>query len=798
MQKAFLRGIIWNRIFRLRRKMCENMAIFAHFEKVLIGRVVHNVFYHNRVLFLLATILLATSCSVVKYVPEGETLLNRNRIKVKERNKVTPEELKPYLHQTQNQEVLSFMKVKLSIYSMSGRDSTKRINCWLRKVGEPPVIYDPYLVGRSRNELLRQLANKGYMRATVDTLTKTKRRRTTVYYNVKLNEPYIINKYDLQLGDDSATYFVNIARDSLKRIKEGDIFDLAMMDAERNRIATILRNRGYYNFSKDMLYFVADSSSRVRTIDLKLSLHPNYANNDSLSPYHRKRIRNVTIVMEDDPNEVEVRSSFTDTVWVDNYAVVYGAKRFINAKTLVSKVFVLPGEYFSENKVTQTYNALNFLSPIKYVDIDFKQISSEEIDCRIVVNPDRVHVVSAEIEGTNSAGNIGVGGNVGYQHKNIFRGAETFKFSVRGAYETMGHIGDAFYSSIEVGGNLGLDFPKFLFPLGSRFKKKLRATTELTLGYNYQKRPQYSRNIANANFRYVWNSYRKPKLKYSFDLFDFSYIYLPWITPEFKDKYLSPSSSLRYSYEDHFIMRIGFGLTYTTKRENRLQDFYTLRTRVRTAGNLLYGISNMINQKKVDGVYQIFKIGYAQFAKADFDFAYTKVFGDRHQLAFHTALGVAYPYGNADILPFEERYFSGGANSVRGWSVRTLGPGGFKNTSGSIDFMRQSGDIKLDLSCEYRVKLFWLLEGALFVDAGNIWTIKEYADQPDGVFRFNQFYKQIACSYGLGLRADFDFFILRFDFGFKLYDPSRDASEKWRTKITNDDFAFHFAIGYPF
>ena len=754
--------------------------------------------FNYRLFYLFVMVLFATSCSVVKYVPEGETLLNRNRIKINKHDKIKVDELKPYLHQTQNQEVLSFMKVKLGVYSLSSPDTTKRVNRWLRKIGEPPVVYDPYLVGRSRNELLRQLANKGYMRATVDTLTKTKRRRTTVFYNVQLNEPYIINKYELDLGNDSALYFVNNARDSLKRIQEGDIFDLAMMDAERVRIATILRNRGYYNFNKDMLYFVADSSSRVRTIDLKLALHPMYEKNDSLSPYNRKRIRQVTIVMEDDPNEIEKQSDFTDTVCIDGYSVVYGAKRFIDAKTLVSKVFVTPGSYFSEFMVTQTHSALNFLFPIKYVDIEFRQVNQEEIDCRIVVNPDRVHVVSAELEGTNSAGNIGVAGSVGYQHKNIFRGAETFKFSVRGAYETMGHIGDAFYSSVELGGNLGLDFPKFLFPLGNRFKKKLRATTEISLGYNYQKRPQYSRNIANANFRYVWNSYRKPKLKYSLDLFDFSYIYLPWITQEFKDKYLSPSSSLRYSYEDHFIMRIGLGLTYTTKRENRLQDFYTLRARVRTAGNLLYGISNMIKQEKVDGAYQIFKIRYAQFAKADFDFAYTKVFGERHQLAFHTALGVAYPYGNADILPFEERYYSGGANSVRGWSVRTLGPGEFKNTSGDIDFMRQSGDIKFDLSCEYRVKLFWLLEGALFVDAGNIWTIKDYADQPGGAFRFNQFYKQIACSYGLGLRADFDFFILRFDFGFKLYDPARTATEKWRTQITKDDFAFHFAIGYPF
>ncbi len=747
---------------------------------------------------LLSVLLLAASCSVVKYVPENETLLYRNRIRIDNQERIKPDELKPYLQQTPNTEVLSSMKMKLSVYSLSGPDTTKRINRWLRKVGEPPVIFDPYQVVRSRNELLRQLANRGYMQATVDADVKTKRRRTTVTYQVQLNEPYIINKYELDLGNDSAMYYVDLARDSLTRIKEGDVFDLAMMDAECERVATILRNRGYYGFNKDLLYFVADSSARLRTIDLKLALQPQYANNDSLSPYHRKRIRNVTILMEDDPNEVDVRSSFTDTVRVDNYAVVYGNKRFVKAKTLVEKVFVEPNDYFNERDVTRTYNALNILPPIKYVDVSFRDVGNDEIDCQIVVNPDREHMVSAELEGTNSAGNIGVAAGLSYSHKNIFRGAETFKIGVRGAYETMGHIGDTWYSSLEAGGNVSLDFPDFLFPLKKNYKKQMRATTEISLSYNYQKRPQYSRNISNATFRYNWNSYLKPRLRYSFDLLDFSYIYLPWMDSQFKDKYLSPSSSLRYSYEDHFIMRIGFGVNYSTRRANRLQDYYTIRAQVRTAGNLLYGISNMIGQKKVDGAYEIFKIRYAQFAKGDIDFAYTKIFSERHQLAFHAAVGVAYPYGNADILPFEERYFAGGANSVRGWSVRTLGPGEFRNTSGSIDFMRQSGDIKLDLSCEYRMKLFWLLEGALFVDAGNIWTIKEYDDQPGGVFRFNQFYKQIACSYGLGLRANFDFFILRFDFGFKLYDPARSVGERWRSEITKDDFAFHFAIGYPF
>ena len=275
------------------------------------------------------------------------------------------------------------------------------------------------------------------------------------------------------------------------------------------------------------------------------------------------------------------------------------------------------------------------------------------------------------------------------------------------------------------------------------------------------------------------------------------------MTDAFKDKYMKPTSSIRFSYEDHFIMRWGLGINMSNRRNMTYytNSYYTLRVNVRTAGNLLYGISHLINQKKNDdGMYEIFNIQYSQFAKADIDFAYNSYITDKVRLVFHSGLGLGVPYGNATILPFEERYYSGGANSMRGWSARRLGPGNFNNSSGSIDFMKQSGDIKLDLNLEARFRLVWKLETALFIDAGNIWTIRDYAEQPTGLFRWNEFYKQIACNYGLGLRLDFDFFVVRVDMGIKLYDPGYPIkSERWRTELSwRNDFALHFAVGYPF
>ena len=417
--------------------------------------------------------------------------------------------------------------------------------------------------------------------------------------------------------------------------------------------------------------------------------------------------------------------------------------------------------------------------------------------CNIVVTPSKIHSVSLDVEGTNSNGDLGMGMGVSYQNKNIFKGAEAFRIGVHGSYEAIGKLGDI-KNSAELGGSMSINLPIFLVPFTSNdFKRKMGGTTEFSMSYNFQQRPEYKRNIANAGMKYAW---RYRGTRFTFDVIDINYIYLPWMTTAFKEQYLKPSSSVRYSYEDHFIMRMGLGISYSNRRNSVASNFYTLRGNISTAGNILYGISSAIGQSKnADNQYEIFNIAYSQYVKGDFDYTYNHYFNKRNRLVFHSGIGIAYPYGNATILPFEERYFSGGANSVRGWSVRTLGPGRYVNT-GAIDYMNQSGDIRLDLNLEARFKLFWMFEGAAFIDAGNIWTIKDYEEQEGGYFQLNEFYKQIACSYGIGLRADFDFFVIRFDMGVKLFEPSGATSnDRWRTELSwKNDVAFHFAVGYPF
>jgi len=277
---------------------------------------------------------------------------------------------------------------------------------------------------------------------------------------------------------------------------------------------------------------------------------------------------------------------------------------------------------------------------------------------------------------------------------------------------------------------------------------------------------------------------------------------MPRVDPGFAATYLNDTSYLKYSYEDHFILRSAYTFSYSSVPFGSVsRDYHTWKGSFESAGNLLYaGYALAGAPKDANGFYKIGKINFSQYVRGELEFAKSVTLDSRSRLAYRAGVGLAYPYGNSTILPFEKRFYSGGANSVRGWGVRTLGPGSYSNPGTRINFMNQSGDMKLDLSMEYRGTLFWVVEGALFADAGNIWTLNYYSGQPGGQFKLNSFYKQIAGSIGGGIRLAFNYFLIRVDAGMKVYDPSANLSDHWRIRhIDNwDDFALHFAVGYPF
>jgi hypothetical protein len=399
-----------------------------------------------------------------------------------------------------------------------------------------------------------------------------------------------------------------------------------------------------------------------------------------------------------------------------------------------------------------------------------------------------------------------------YQNRNVFHGSEIFSLKFRTAFEAIrGLKGYADQNYFEYSIEGGLQFPDFIFPFVSHdFRRRSRANTEFNLMYASQNRPEFHRRVLTAAWKYRWNS-KERNSQHRIDLLDINYVFMPWISDTFYKTYIenpeSRNAIIAYNYKNLLIVKMGYQYQYSsaglaTPMGIYGKDAYTYRIAVETAGNALHGICNLAGTKKnSDGQRTLFNIAYAQYAKIDFDISKSICFSDRASLAMRFALGVAYPYGNSDVLPYEKRYFGGGANSVRGWSVRSLGPGSFVGNDGNIDFINQTGDVKLDMSVEMRMRLFWKFDGALFVDAGNIWTLRDYKEQPGGQFRWDTCWEQIAVSYGLGLRLNLNYFLLRLDAGMKAINPAYQDTKRHYPIIYpnfNRDFALHFAVGLPF
>ena len=468
---------------------------------------------------------------------------------------------------------------------------------------------------------------------------------------------------------------------------------------------------------------------------------------------------------------------------------------------LVNNTEMQAGKPFSASDLQHTYNNFARLQAVRYTNIKFKEhADSALLDCDIQVSTNKPNTISFLPEGTNTAGDLGAAASLTYENRNLFRGSELLSIQLRAAFEAItGLEGYQNQDYEEYNIEAKLMFPRTLAPFLSRsFRRKSNTQSELSLSYNLQNRPEFHRRVFSSTWRYRWEG-SKRRSQYRLDLVDVNYVRMPWISATFKKDYLDDASNrnaiLRYNYENLFILRTGFNFSYNNAK-------YAIRTNVETGGNLLSLFSHALGTKRnTNGQYTLFNIAYAQYVKADFDYTRLFTFDTRNTLSWHFGFGLACPYGNSKVLPFEKRYFSGGANSVRGWSVRGLGPGSFKGSDGRIDFINQTGDMKIDMNLEWRTFLFWKFNGAFFIDAGNIWTLKDYPEQPGGQFKINEFYKQIAAAYGLGLRLNLDYFVLRLDFGMKAVNPAYTNSREHYPLVRPDfgrDLAVHFAVGLPF
>lgn len=732
---------------------------------------------HTPLLLLLITLVATalTGCSTSKFVPEDRYLLDAVQVRTDSKD-LDAAQFGQYVRQKGNSHWFSLFKIPLGTYSLAGRDSTKWLNRTLRHIGEEPVVYDSLEAARSCADLRLAMQNMGYMNSYVDFETQVRGRKLKAIYTLHPGDPYRISSFRYDIPDSAvAQVLAPVFGTGDQQV--GEVFTVSSLDNLRKRIATVLNDSGFYRFHKDFVTYTADSLQGTQGVNLVCRILP-YRENSSAPPMPHPRYR---------VRSIHYRSG-------DGYDLP------LRRSVLAENTVVKAGEWFSASDLQRTYNNFARLGAVRYTNITFREDTLHNLDTDIRLSMRKPNTIAFQPEGTNTAGDFGAAATLTYQNHNLFRGSELLSIELRGAFEAIkGLEGYERGDYEEYGVEARFQMPRLMAPFLSRKGRRgSTASTELSVAWNLQNRPEFHRRVFSAGLKYRWPT-RDGRVQYKLDVLDLSYVYMPWISATFKHDYLDSVSNrnaiLRYNYEDLFIMKAGFGLTYNAGDR-------VIRASVETAGNLLSGFSQIFRFKQNShSQRQLFNIAYAQYAKFDFEYTRLLRFSAHNTLALHGLLGVAWPYGNSTVLPFEKRYFSGGANSVRGWSVRELGPGKYRGRDGRIDFINQTGDMRLDLNLEYRTHLFWKFDGAAFVDAGNIWTLRSYPEQPGGQFQLDTFFKQIAVSYGLGLRLNFGYFILRLDGAMKAINPAYDDHKdhypifhpRW-----GRDFAFHFAVGMPF
>jgi outer membrane protein assembly factor BamA len=707
-----------------------------------------------------------------------------------------------------------------------GKDDSK-FRAWQReKIGERPALYDSAAALQASREMEAYLNKVGYFNSTVTSKTKHIRKSKKIHniYFIDPAPPYKFNSVEYAIEDSSILHFISKSKTEMK-ILPGAVFNAFNLDNERDRITEILQNNGYYYFNRDFVYFEIDSLPGNHEMNIRIRIKPNQAVSAMepwktvYFPHKRYFIHNVYIRPDFDP--LATTAAFTDTIKFvmgykgknsspfGDYYILHQSER-IHPRTVVQSVFIKPGDPFRLADISRTRARVSELGIFSYSNVRFKPLTGADtasfglLDCNIDLSRAKLHSYTVETEVTNSGGRPGVGLNFTYSNTNIFRGSETLRLKARGAVEAQKIFGDGadyeegspFFNTIETGLELSIIFPRFLMPVNQeRFPKYFRPKTTTSLGFGYENRPEYERWLTNLLFGYDWKeSERKRHQIFPLDWRLNNVTLSPEFEQELEDE---PNDLIKNQYTDNLITAIRYSFIYNTQDIRKIENFFFFKGNFETSGNLLALGSDLANANTDSlGHYVLFSVPFAQYIKIDGDLRFFNVITRNNSVAYRLFLGSGIPYGNADLLPLEVGYYGGGANGMRGWPYRLLGPGSYNNPDDNFDRM---GDIQMEANIELRFPVYSFIKSALFADIGNIWLYKEQESYPNGNFELNRFYKELAVDIGLGLRLDFNFFILRVDFAIPLRDPAKPENERWIVDEWQfSDFIINFGIGYPF
>ncbi len=718
---------------------------------------------------------------------------------------------------------------------------------WFMKIGEAPVIFERLQMKKSSQQITTLLKNKGYYNAETTDSVAFKEKTASVKYKVKAGKPYRIRNYTDSIEDPEVAKILKSYFESKSEIKEGKRVDVDYFGAEREKINEIMLENGYYRFAKEYIFFQVDTFVGNNQADVKILIKSPVETDEygqkKIVPHKKYYFNNMTIYPDHEPKSVIKKKQQEeinyDTVPGDNGVTFLIAKKNEYTKAVLTRgVTMETDSVYRASKAKGSFTYYNSLSNFRLINFDFRENENNKafgdtgrnyLYPHIKLTPQTKQSLTLELEGNMTSGRYGAASSLLYRNLNLFGGAEILdvKASIELNNQEEGFDDNNYFSDTEWGVTSSIRFPNLLMPFNTRnFYLKYFPKTAFSLGYNFRYNSNYRRSIFSSSYGYDWRA--SEKSTHLLNLLEFSSVKVSKIDSTYLVR-LDSVGQFEEKY-DHLILGSSYTITYNTQKIAKSRNFHYIMLRFEPAGNVLNLIHNLTNYEKlgygeykreVEAVRQgrepdsdevnasveqlnndrpgfntLFNLPYAQYFKSEIDFRFYQILNSKNEIVYRINPGVIVPYGNSFYSPQEKRFFLGGASSMRAWQARTLGPGSFNDTL----HIYQYGDIKLEMNLEYRFKMFWVVEGALFADAGNIWSLAKYETVEEKKFDLNRFYKEIALGGGIGLRMDFSFFIIRFDYGFKVYDPAIHNGSKWPgiSALSWGEKTISFGIGYPF
>ncbi len=773
------------------------------------------------IILLINSVFLISSCSNTRFLEEGEELYTGSKLSIVDDSisKIDKASLQADLESSivpKPNSSLFGLRPRLYIYNITKEPKKQKgLRYWLKyKVGEKPVLINDVDIDFNKEILVNYSENKGYFNAKAKSDTVSKNKKAEVHYELNPQARYYISKVNFPADTVNSLVSREMQKTQDKTLlKTGQAFDLDVIKAERERIDSRLKEKGFYYFHPDNIIVQADSTvSKNHQIELFVKLK----NNTPEDAKEQFTIDNVFVFP--DYNIRDVRKGLYQVPMAKDSLNQYAEENFymidpnhnFKSKVFDRVLYFKKGDLYNRADHNLTLNRLVNLGVFKFVKNEFVLSDSinHRFDAYYLLTPREFQSLRLEVLGRTNSANYGGGElNLNWTHRNIFKGAEQLKMALYGAFDMqLGGPKDA-NNIFRLGFNSQLSIPRIVSPFKFNSSSAFVPRTNIAIGYEYQNRTKlYTLHNFNTSFGYVWKE--NARKEHDLKIFDATLVFPEKVTEEYNSQIYNEDGtiknpSLKRVVDKQLIFGPTYAYTYTTTMLPRTNTFY-YRGMLDLAGNLT-GLISGANVEK-DREKKLFNIPFSQYAKMEHDFRFYHKLGEKSSIATRVIAGLAYPYGNSEYIPYSKQFFVGGSNSIRAFRARTLGPGSYDpRTQNASFFFDQSGDIKLEFNAEYRANLFSFLNIAFFADAGNIWLVNEDETRPGGKFS-KDFIDEIAVGAGIGLRFDFSIMVLRLDLAMPLRVPYYEKKERWTfDKIDfgdkdwrSDNLIFNIAIGYPF